>query len=158
MWKLAGGPGNPNEPSAAAAQFLRQHDFEDVRTEGMAAGDMWIVRARRGECRLSVVELVSSTGWTRDLIRTVAGPSDELFIVSRGLVRDYSSTWLDVVGDIYLKTLRRIGLAHAASGFAVVATPLCAARLLPWNEFQQAGERRPGSRLPDGFPDRQHAL
>jgi hypothetical protein len=80
-----------------------------------------------------------------------------LFIVSHGLIHDYSSTWLDIIGDIYFKTLRRIGLAHAASGFAVAATPMCAARLLPWNEFQQAAERWPGSRPPDGFPDRQHA-
>jgi len=152
MWKLAGGPGDPSETSAAVAQFLRQLDFEGVSTEGGTLGHMWVVRAHRGECRLSIVELISSKGWTRDLIRTFTDPSDELFIVSGGSVYDYSSNWLDVINDIYLKTLRRIGFSRAASGFAVVAAPICAARQLPWNEFQQAGKhRRYGSWLFGGF-------
>jgi hypothetical protein len=141
VWKLAGGPGDPNETSTAVGQFLRRLDFEDIRTEGGTTGDMWVVHAHRGECRLSIVDLVSSKGWPRDLIKTFADPSEELFIVSRGVVYDYRSTWLDIIGDVYFKTLRRIGFTRATSGFAVVAAPMCAARQLPWNELQQTGER-----------------
>jgi hypothetical protein len=135
IWKLAGGPGDPGETSSAVAQFLRQLHFEDVRIERGSLGDMWVVHAHRGECRLFVVELVSSNGWSRDLIQTLTDPSAELFIVSGGSVHDYSSTWLDAMDEIYLKTLRRIGFARAASSFAVVAAPMCAARQLPWNEL-----------------------
>jgi hypothetical protein len=136
VWKLADAPGDLNETWTSVGQFLRQLDFEDVRTEGGLMGGTWVVHAHKGECRLSVVELVSSKGWPRDLIKTYADPSEELFIVSRGVVYDYRSTWLDIIGELYFKTLRRIGFTRATSGFAVVAAPKCAARQLPWNELR----------------------
>ncbi len=133
-WKLAVGPGDQNEYAKALAQFLRQRAFDAVKMEPVM-DDMWVVRAHKGECDLFAVELVSSKGWTRDLIRTFAGSSDDVFIVSRGSVYDYDSTWLAVTDEIYSRVLRKIGLVRAAPVLGVAATPKCAARRLPWNEL-----------------------
>jgi hypothetical protein len=126
--------GYSDDTSTAIAQFLFQRGFEDVKTEDVMAG-MRVVRAHKGECHLFVVELATSKGWTQDLIRTLTDASDELFIVSRGFVYDYDSTWLAVSDDIYFRTLRKIGLARAAAVLGVAATPICVARRLPWNRL-----------------------
>jgi hypothetical protein len=115
-------------------QFLRQLNFEDVEVEKVM-GDMWIVRARRGECHVSVVEL-STRGWTQELIKAFTEPSDDLFVVSGGSVYEDNATWLTAVHDIYIKILRRAGFARTSSGFRVAAAPTCAARQLPWKELR----------------------
>jgi hypothetical protein len=132
-WKLAAGAGDPNEIPKTIAQFLKYREFEDVRTEEVMDG-MWAVRARRGDCRLFVVE-VSSKGWTRDVIRTFADASDRLFVVVLGSVYAYDSTWLTVTNDIYVRVLRKIGLARRAPILGVAAAATCAAERLPWNEL-----------------------
>lgn len=134
-WKLAAGPGDPNETSVALAQFLSQRNFEDVKTEEVMDG-MWAVRAHRGECNLFVVEFASSKGWTRDLMRTLINASDQLFIVSRGSVHDFNSTWLTVSDELYVRVLRKIGLARTTPVLGVAASPTCAAGQLPWNEIK----------------------
>jgi hypothetical protein len=133
-WKLAAGPGDPNETSAALAQFLIQHDFQNVKTEEMMDG-MWAIRAHKGECRLFVVEAGAGKGWTRDLIGVFTDPSDQLFIVSHGSVYDYDSTWLTDTHDTYFAVLRKIGLARPAPVLGVAASPTCAGKRLPWNEL-----------------------
>jgi hypothetical protein len=132
-WKLAAGAGDPNEIPKMIAQFLKYRAFEDVRTEEVMDG-MWAVQARRGDCRLFVVE-VSSKGWTRDVIRTFADASDQLFVVVLGSVHAYDSTWLTVTNDIYVRVLRKIGLARLAPILGVAASPMCAAEQLPWHEL-----------------------
>jgi hypothetical protein len=134
-WKLAVGPGDPNEYATALAQFLRQSDFGDIKTERIMTDDIWMVHAHKGECDLFVFELVSSNGFTKDLIRTFTGSSDEVFIVSRGSVHDYDSTWLAVTDEIYARILRKIGFARAARVLGVAAKPTCDARRLPWNKL-----------------------
>jgi hypothetical protein len=133
-WKLAAGPADPSETSRALAQFLSHRDFEEVKTEEMMDG-MWAIRARKGECRLFVVEAGSRKGWTRDLIRIFTDTSDQLFTISNGSVYDYNSTWLTDTHDIYFRVLRKIGLARAAPVLSVAASPTCAAERLPWNEL-----------------------
>ena len=132
-WKLAAGPDDPNESPKTIAQFLRLREFEEVTTEEVMGG-MWVVRAHRGECRLLVVE-VSSKGWTRELIGTFAKASDRLFIVFRGSVYEYVSTWRTVTNDIYARVLRKLGLARTTLMVGVAASPICAAERLPWNEL-----------------------
>jgi len=132
-WKLAAGTGDPNEISETIAQFLRHHDFQDVKTEEAMPG-MWAVRGHRRECRLFVVE-VSSRGWTRDLMRSLADASDQLFIVSRGSVNEYDSTLRTVTDDIYVRILRKVGLARSVPILGVAASPTCAAERLPWREL-----------------------
>ncbi len=133
-WKLSVGPGDANGTYAALSQFLHDRGFNDVKTEEMMDG-MWAVRARKGECRLFVVEVDSGKGWTRNLMRTLTDASDELFIVFRGSAHDYDSTWSTVTDDIYFRILRRIGLARTAPVLGVAASPTCAARRLPWDKF-----------------------
>ena len=132
-WKLAAGAGDPNELPKTIAQFLKYRQFEEVRTEEVMDG-MWAVRARRGDCRLFVVE-VSSKGWTRDVIRTFVDTSDRLFVVVHGSVHEYDSTLLTVTNDIYVRALRKIGLARRAPILGVAAAATCAAERLPWNEL-----------------------
>ena len=132
-WKLAAGPGDPNEISETITQFLRHHEFDDVRTEEAMAG-MWVVRGRRGECRLFVVE-GSSRGWTRDVMRSLANASDRLFFLSHGSIYEYDSTWLTITSDIYVRTLRKIGLVRSVPILGVAASPICAAERLPWKEL-----------------------
>ena len=132
-WKLAAGPDDPNEFPKTIAQFLKFREFEEVKTEEVMGG-MWAVRAHRGDCRLFVVE-VSSKGWTRELIRTFAQASDRLFIVFHGSIYEYDPTWLTVANDIYLRALRKLGLARSTLIVGVAAAPSCAAERLPWNEL-----------------------
>ena len=132
-WKLVAGLGDPHEIPKTIVQFLRHRGFETVKTEEVMDG-MWVVRAQQRDCRLLVVE-VSSKGWTRDVIRTFADTSDQLFLVVQGTVYEFDSNWLTVSNDIYIRVLRKIGLARSAPLLGVAASAACAADRLPWNEL-----------------------
>jgi hypothetical protein len=132
-WKLAADTGDPNEILKAVAEFLRHQEFEAAETEEVIDG-MWAVRARRGDCRLFVVE-ISGKGWTKELTRLFADTSDQLFIVVQGSAHEKDSTWLAIANDIYVRALRKIRLARPAPILGVAASPICAAERLPWNEL-----------------------
>jgi len=132
-WKLAAGPGDPNEILQTIKQFLKHQEFETVEIEEVLNG-LWAVHARRGGCRMLVVE-VSSKGWTKELARTFADESDQLFTVVRGAVYEYNSTWLAITNDLYLRVLRKGRLARPAPILGVAASPQCDAERLPWNEL-----------------------
>ena len=133
-WKLAVGPEDSNEPPRTIAQFLSQREFEDVKTEQVMDGNMWMVRARKGECRLFVVEVWSNV-WTRKLMRTFAEAPDKLFIVFHGSVYENNPSWMTATKVIYYRALRKLGLTRSALIVGVAASPNCSAERLPWNEL-----------------------
>jgi len=130
--KFAAGADDADEFTVRIANFLAQRGFQDVKVEEVTSG-LEMVRAESGECHLIVVD-VSGKGWTRELIRNLGAKDDRVFYVFRGSVYEHAPTWLTATNDLYVRSLRKIGLARAALVIGVSASPSCSADQLPWKE------------------------
>jgi hypothetical protein len=126
---------DPNETSEAkVAGFLVSHQFSLVGMEKMT-GEMPVVRATAGACRM-LVALASPRGWHRDMLRTLAEPSDRTFVVFRGSVYSEQPMFLTITYFLWSKFLSQLGLkVNARPVLAVIATKDCDAERLPWRDL-----------------------
>jgi hypothetical protein len=127
---------DPNEKlEARVAAFLVSHQFSLVGIVKLT-GELPVVRATGGpSCRM-LVALTSPRGWHRDMLRTLAAPSDRTFVVFRGNIYSEQPMLLTVGYFLWSKFLSQLGLkGNATPVLAVIATKECDAERLPWRDL-----------------------
>ena len=140
-WKLTVRPADPSElardekaAQLRVAEFLIRQRFLVNIAPRMEEGQPSI-HASAGACRLLIVKS-PAIGWDRDLISRMATEGDRVFAVFRGRVYPRQPTWLTVTDYLLARFWRELGFeAHGAPILAVVATSICDAERLPWNEL-----------------------
>ena len=136
-WKLVAGiegADNTNDLRDKVLKFLAQHRFEVAVTGRLVGSDMPIISAARGSCHMQVAK-ASAFGWDRDLIRSLAtNASENLFIVFQGRIYDEQPTLQTAFNELWSKFLRQLGFEHATPVLAVMATEVCDAKHLSWDE------------------------
>jgi len=133
-WKLAVGPEDLGELKTEVVQFLSREHFEVTANEQTMDG-IPILRATAGECSMLIAK-VSPVGADRDVVRRLASQGDQIFFTFQGRSYDDQPTWLTVKSYLWSKALRQLGLIrHVVPVFAVVASPHCNAKKLPWGDM-----------------------
>jgi hypothetical protein len=131
-----GGDAAQNEERSAqfwVAEFLLRQHFT-VATSELVQGRPTI-QAIAGGCRILVTE-IPAIGWTRDVFRSHATASDDVFFVFRGEVYRDHPTWLIVPNSLWARFRRELGFeVHSSAVFGVIAAQSCDAERLPWKEL-----------------------
>jgi len=141
-WKLAVRPADPAElaekeraAQRKIAEFLIRQHFV-VSVAGTVEEAQPTIQATAGACRLLVLKS-GTTGSSRDLISRQAGPDDRVFVVFRGKVYADQPTFLTVSDNLWARFRRELGFGgEAAPVLAVIASTICDAERLPWNELR----------------------
>jgi len=138
-WKLfaysidAGEPGERSEDKVA--RFLVSHQFNLAGIEKMT-GELPVVRVSAGPSCHLLVALSSPRGWHRDMLRSLADPSDRTFVVFRGSVYSEQPMLLTITYFLWSKFLGQLGLKISPTPvLAVIASPECDAERLPWRDL-----------------------
>jgi hypothetical protein len=135
-WKLTVATEDVAELQAKLVKFLSDQHLE-VQADTQTMGDMPMLHAGAGACHLLVAK-VSAVGSNRDVIRGLATKGDEVFTVFRGVTYPEQPTTWTVLTYLWSKVLSELGLMrHIVPVFAVVASPLCNAKQLPWEQLQR---------------------
>jgi hypothetical protein len=133
-WKLTVAPENVAELQARLVKFLSDQHLE-VQADAQTMGEMPLLHATAGACHLLVAK-VSAVGSNRDVIRGLAAPGDQVFTVFRGVTYPEQPTTRTVLTYLWSKVLSELGfMRHIIPVFAVVASPLCNAKQLPWEQL-----------------------
>jgi hypothetical protein len=134
VWKATVGHDDSNEFASEAANFLRPQAF-DVVLSGKWADLMPIVRATSGSCRVLLAK-AEPDGSSQDLVRDLATATDHVFIIFNGRVYTQHPVLLTVVNYLWSRSLRELGLIRRITPvIAVVASPSCNIKQLPWGTF-----------------------
>jgi hypothetical protein len=137
-WKLAAAPDPSSELKDKLVEFLVYHQFDVVLDERIDTMPP-VIRATTGTCRMLVME-TSPDGWQRDLIRDRAQATDRVFFIFRGKVYPDQPTWLTAAAGLWSRQLQRLGLRqYVTPVVAVIASDLCNAEGLPWDELYERG-------------------
>ena len=121
-------------PQDRVAGFLVSHQFS-IAAIGDMPGEMPAVHAQAGTCNI-LVAVASPRGWHRDLLRNLAKPSDDRFIVYGGRIYAEQPMLLTITNFLSSKFLSQLGLpVYARPVFSVIASKDCEAEHLPWNEL-----------------------
>jgi hypothetical protein len=135
-WKLAARQGDAGEPKQdpqrRVIEFLTRQHFVAGPTN---AGGRPTVRASAGACHM-VVTLPERIGWQTDEIRRHATSANRVFFVVRGKIYAEHPTWLTVSDYLWSRFRRELGFrVQTTPVLAVIATPICDAERLPWNQL-----------------------
>jgi hypothetical protein len=138
-WKVLVHSVEANDPTERSedrvASFLVGHQFSLVGIEKMT-GELPVVRVTGGPSCQMLVALASPRGWHRDMLRTLATPSDRTFVVFRGRVYSEQPMLLTITSFLWSKFLGQLGLQiNATPVLAVIATKDCDAERLPWQDL-----------------------
>lgn len=137
-WKLAVRAGRPADFNERAfqlqmAEFLNRQRFTVTTAEKVEEGRPSI-SATSGSCRVLVARS-PAMGWDRDLIRRLASPADEVFVVYRGRIYAEQPTWLTVPDFLWSRFKRELGISSQPPPvLGIIATRGCGAQELPWSE------------------------
>jgi hypothetical protein len=83
---------------------------------------------------------IAPDGWQRDLVRDRAQATDRVFFIFRGKVYPDQPTWLTAADGLWSRQLQRLGLHQDVTPVvAVIASELCNAEKLPWDELYERG-------------------
>jgi hypothetical protein len=117
------------------AAFFTHQGFEVSKVE--AQSESPFVPAAAGDCRLLAV-LAAPQGWHRDLVRQLASPHDQVFFVFGGVVYEDQPTWLTWIHK-YWSRLNQYAGRRLRTGpvLAIVASPACDLRDIPWRELAE---------------------
>lgn len=141
-------PAASDENQARSAQsrlvdFLTRQHFNVSVTDRAVEGQASIV-ATAGVCRILVVRS-PAMGWDRDLVRRLATPADEVFVLYGGKTYNEQPTWLTVLDSLRARMLRGVGInSQAAPVYAIVSPKSCNSSTLPWQELAATGAVGPG--------------
>jgi len=118
----------------AIGRFFVRHYFTVALAEQIANGEP-SVRAAAGLCRILVTRS-NPVGWDRELIRRYATAGDQVFVAFRGKVYSEQPTWRTAFDALWTRLKRELGLRSPVSPvLAVVASDICDATKLPWEEL-----------------------
>jgi len=135
-WKLTVGLADSNELKEKIVEFLVQHQYNDSISEEIVE-DMPAIRASKEACRMLILKS-SSNGWRRHMISELTAPTDQVFIVFRGMVYTEQPVWMTLVTDLWSRILLKFGLRrHTTPVIAVIAPPICEVNRLPWYELRE---------------------
>jgi hypothetical protein len=116
------------------AEFIVRNHFDVVRSERVVFG-LQVLEATAGACRMRLA-ISSSRGWHRDLIRNFTTPEDRTFVVFGGKIYREQPMWLTVSDFLWSRFVGELGLkAYPAPVINVIASPICDAERLPWNDL-----------------------
>ena len=138
-WKALLYSNDSNDPTETSedrvAKFLASHQYNLAGIQKMT-GEMQIVRATAGySCKMLVAQ-TSSRGWHRDMIRELAAPEDQTFVVFHGKVYSDQPMFLTITDFLWRKFLSQLGLKVSPTVvLSVIATKECDAARLPWQEL-----------------------
>ena len=134
-WKIAVPPDDPSDLNNALVDFLERNHFSVVVTERIVNYTP-IIQANAASCRLQIARLTSD-GSNQDLIRSLAGDTDRLFVVFRGRVYIKQPISRTVLNYLWSRFRRELGLInHVTPVIAVAANASCDAERLPWGELR----------------------
>jgi hypothetical protein len=137
-WKATIGLENSTELKERIVEFLAQQQFDVAITEDIVE-DMPAIRASREACRMVILK-TAPNGWRRHMISERTAPTDQVFIVFRGIVYTEQPTWLTLVAHLWSRFLRKVGLQrHTTPVIAVIAPASCDVERLPWYELRERG-------------------
>jgi len=137
VWKLAARPDDPTDLKDSIVGFLARHHF-DVVVMDETLNRMPMIRATAGTCSMVVVR-TSAYGWSRDIIRSIAGQNG-VFVVFAGRVYAEQPVLMTLLAQLWSKFLYEIGLVRQVTPvIAVMAPPQCEAERLPWSELGEIG-------------------
>jgi hypothetical protein len=102
----------PGGEKRAIAWSLREHGF--LLSEGADDPDSPFVPAIREECRV-LVAAVAPQGWHRDILRRLAGPTDQVAFLVDGRLYDDQPVW-QTIRRHYWNRLNRFVGRDAGSG------------------------------------------
>jgi hypothetical protein len=149
LWKVAASTEEPFELKDKLVAFLVDHKY-DVVTLDEQIEHTPVLRATADKCRMLVME-VSPDGWQRDLVRSRAQASDDVFFILRGKVYGDQPIWLTVGTGLWSRVMQKLRLyRYTTPVVAVIASEPCHAEQLPWIELrdveQPSSERQSRSR------------
>lgn len=115
--------------------FLTRHGF--ALTESEHQVDFSLLPAEKGSCELLVAE-ASPIGWYRHVIRSLAGPGDEVFFVFRGEIYSEQPKWLTWAHYYWRMINGYIGrMLPVTPVFGVITSLACDVKTLPWSEIAE---------------------
>lgn len=121
-------------PQSQLAEFLTRQHFSVSVVEHPADGQPSVV-ASTGVCRISAFRS-PAMGSDRDLVRRLALPTDEVFVVYRGKIYNEQPTWLTVSDFLWARALRELGISSTERAvYAIISPKNCSVSRLPWEEF-----------------------
>lgn len=132
-------PAASDENQARSAQsrlveFLTRQHFSVSVANRAVEGQASIV-ATTGVCRILVVRS-PPMGWDRDLVRRLASPADEVFVLYGGKTYNEQPTWLTVLDFLQARVLRGMGInSEPTPVYAIISPKSCNASILPWQEL-----------------------
>jgi hypothetical protein len=137
-WVASSRQSVPFEPEQVAAQkvadFLAHRLFSVVGPKQIVFG-MQLIDATAGPCHMRVA-VSASRGWHRDLIGTLANPTDHKFVVFGGAIYLEQPMWRTVPDFLWFKLLNKLGFNFQPTPvITVLAGPNCDAERLPWSEL-----------------------
>jgi hypothetical protein len=139
VWKLTAAPDPSSELKDKLVAFLVHHQFDVVVLDERNDTMPLVVRATTGACRLLLME-IAPDGWQQDLVRDRAQATDRVFFIFRGQVYPDQPTWLTAAAGLWSRQLQRLGLRqYVTPVVAVIASELCSAEGLPWDELYERG-------------------
>jgi hypothetical protein len=136
-------PAASDENQARSAQsrlieFLTRQHFSVSVAERAVEGQASIV-ATMGVCRILVVRS-PPMGWDRDLVRRLALPADEIFVLYGGKTYHEQPTWLTVLDSLRARMLRGVGInSQPTPVYAIISPKSCNSSALPWQELAATG-------------------
>jgi hypothetical protein len=129
-------PDDSTELKHELIKFLVNQHFDAVVLQEWS-DTMPVIRATTATCSMLIMK-VSPDGWQRDLIRDRAQATDRVFFILRGNVYPDQPTWLSVAAGLWQRLLRELRLRrHITPVIAVIASKLCNAERLPWDELYE---------------------
>jgi hypothetical protein len=138
-WKLMAAPDPSSELKDKLVEFLVHHQFDVVVLDERNDTMPLVIRAFTGTCRMLVME-IAPDGWQRDVVRDRAEATDRVFFIFRGKVYPDQPTWLTAAAGLWSRQLQRLGLRQDVTPVvAVIASELCNAEKLPWDELYEHG-------------------
>jgi hypothetical protein len=136
-WKLTIGLEESTELKERIVEFLAQQQFKVAVTEDIVE-DMPAIQASRGACRMVILK-TPPNGWRRHM-NGLTAPTDQVFIIFRGIVYTEQPTWLTLVAHLWSRFVRKVGLQrHTTPVIAVIAPASCDVERLPWYELRERG-------------------
>jgi hypothetical protein len=126
----------PEEQVAAqrVSNFLAQQLFNVVGPREIVFG-LQMIDATAGACHMRVA-VSASRGWHRDLLGTLATPTDHKFVVFAGAVYPEQPMLRTVPNFLWFKLLNKLGFnLQPTPVITVLEGPNCDAQRLPWTEI-----------------------
>jgi hypothetical protein len=136
-WKIAIPTEDPSDLKGSVVRFFERNHFDVAVSERMV-NHIPVIQANTSSCHLQIARLTPD-GSNQDLIRTLLGDSDNLFVVYRGQVYAQQPISWTVLSYLWSRVLRELGLIKQISPvIAVAANSSCDVERIPWSELRGA--------------------